>query len=759
MIEDIEIILIEDNDNLRFELQKNRNNNTIGPFIRKKTILQDSANSIFSKKYNDILLELKFFSIFLEFPITIEKKENNYIRIYKEAERKGIKKYEFSRGKSLKRKEYKIIKKYKEKFNNYIEITKLVFYIEFKKDFIILNPFIRVDESQVIPIYKELKDNVISKYPDLNKYISKYINEYIWIMNIIDFDIFNQLSTKYIKNNELVLLIKNSVSKNGKSSFKSNNDYNIDWLDSTSINTDEIINDRIITNYISNKQYSSFTDFNNNEIENNNKNKDQIISRINKNTHSNFKDILVPKNSYDLEVELKNLGFSGDLKDHQKYGIQWILDKYQKKQKGVLLADEMGLGKTIQSLSVLAYLNDDNFNCIIICPSSLKHNWLSEIKKFYPSLLKKTHLIENKDSELTNGINIISCELSKIKNDILDKCYNLLIFDEAQRIKNKHTKLWERINELDIPFKILLTGSPVENSENDLLNIIEIISMHSELAIWNSIQNNDTYKSEISENKVLIIKSFFENYILVRKKEEVINLPDCNVEYIKIKMDNSMRYTYDIIRKQFIYNLSKNKGAHSFMALDALLRLRQLCSLPQLIIDNFPDLNISTYSPKADKVEKIIYDSINTNNKIVLFSVFVGVLDEFEKRLEKKGINIARIDGNVSTLKRKDEIERFTKSKECKILLSSLHVGGVGLNLVEANTVIIYNSWWNPAIENQAISRVHRMGQNKTVNVYIPIYEDSIEEKILELLKYKRKITESFTDKSFNLKDYIELLK
>lgn len=756
----IELILIEDNKNLRFELQNKRTSNSIGPFIRIKSKLYNQLGCDFSDANNDILLALKAVSPFLEFPIVVEKTNIFYSDIYIKAQESEVKIYSYTKNKSLKRTAYKNIHRYEFIDFSKENITECVIYIEFKQSCILVNPFIKVSSStQLLPFYPEAIAYIKEQYSELDNSVWKHANDYMWRMSNVDFNLLHQSSQEYINNKTLKILIKKDVVKK-HSSYSKNNGYDIDWLDSKLINVDSIVNNRIITNYLINKQYSSFDDFNEENLNTNNKNKSNFEELTSsKNTALVNRKIKTVKNNKELADLLAGYGFIGILKEHQYHGVHWILDKYTKNQRGVLLADEMGLGKTIQSLSILVALYYENFNCIIVCPSSLKHNWYNEINKFFPLLIPKTNIIESQSQAFKPGINILSCEMSKIHKDIDSQNFDLLIFDEAQRIKNKKIKLWEKINKLEISFKLLLTGSPVENSEVDLLNLIEVVSNPKDIIHWEAISHNVAYKNEERENKISVIRAFFKNYIIYRNKEECLTLPECKAQYVSIEMDESMRKTYSLIREQFLYNLSKNKGAHSFMALDALLRLRQLCSLPSLIKDEFPDLDINLLSPKADKVEEIIESTIAQGGKVVLFSVFIGVLCEFEYRLKQKSILTARIDGSLNTTKRKGEIDKFTNNYTCKVLLSSLHVGGVGLNLVEANTVILYNSWWNPAVENQAISRVHRMGQNREVNVYIPVYKDSVEEKIQVLLENKRKLTNSFTDYSLNNQDYIDLLK
>lgn len=759
MSKSIELILIEDKDELRFELQNKRTSNSIGPFLRVKSILYSQLDSNFSNVNNNVLLALKAVSPFLEFPIVVEKTNRFYSNIYITAQESKVKIYSYVKNKSLKKSSYKTITQHCFFDFSKESITECVIYVEFKQSYILVNPFIRIDSStQLLPFYPELADYIKGKYSELDSSVWKYINDYMWRMSNIDFNLLHDSSQEYIKNKKLHILIKkNIVKKHG--SYSKSNGYNLDWLDSKLTDVKRIVNDRIITNYLLNKQYSSFDDFN--ETKSNICNKNLIHEEFSLTDSDNLinKEKRLPDGDKELGLLLANYGFHGVLKDHQYYGVHWILDKYAKNQRGVLLADEMGLGKTIQALSILVALYDESFNCIIICPSSLKYNWYSEINKFFPTLISNTNIIDSQSQSFKLGINILSCEMSKIHPDIEAQNFDLLIFDEAQRIKNKKIKLWEKVNKLKVPFKILLTGSPVENSEVDLLNLIEIVSNNEDIIHWEAISENMDYKNEGQENKISIIRAFFKNYIIFRNKEDCLTLPECKIQYVNIKMDDSMRNTYNIIREQFIFNLLKNKGAHSFMALDALLRLRQLCSLPSLIKNEFPNLDISLLSPKADKVEEIIELAIAQGGKVVLFSVFIGVLDEFENRIKHKNILTARIDGSVNATKRTEQIDKFTNNVACKVLLSSLHVGGVGLNLVEANTVIIYNSWWNPAVESQAISRVHRMGQCREVNVFIPVYEHSVEEKIQILLEKKRKLTSSFIDYSLHTQDYIELLK
>ena len=753
----LELILIEEQDNLRFEIQVARSKNTIGPFIRNRALI-NKLDTQLPEKQNEVAKILKLVSPFLDFPINVELSHDNCSFFYKKAKNANVKLYSLTKNSSLKKTKYRIIEDI-QLFESLVNsnIIEIVIYTEFSLSYVLANVFVKVEgSSRLYPLDTHFKKHLEQKFPLLDNCIYKYYKENIWKMSDIDFNALFYSSKKYLKDGTFKILTKIGNKKTKNTTFQKSR-YDIDWLDSSNSDLENVINDRIITNYIKNKQYSYFEGLNqcselneNSYLEHKDINSKVSYSRMKKVTN-------IPQSNQELDLLLSKCGFLGTLKAHQYHGISWIFERYKANQNGVLLADEMGLGKTIQSLSVLASLNHDNFNCLIICPSSLKHNWVNEIGKFFPKLLLKTLIIENSTQKFINGINIISCELSKSHQNVRDN-FDILIFDEAQRLKNKRTKLWQSTNQISSAFKLLLTGSPIENSECDLLNLLELITNDIKKSKWEAIVNNNNYRREDSLSKVLIIRSFFQNYILSRNKNDCLDLPPCELKYIKIDMDLSMSATYEMIRNQFLSLLSKNKGAHSFMALDALLRLRQLCSLPRLIESSFPDLEISQYSPKADKVEEIIDNNIAKGGKIVFFSVFIGVLDEFESRLNKKGIITARIDGNCSSSVRKVEIDKFITNDGCKVFLSSLHVGGVGLNLVEADTVILYNSWWNPAVENQAISRVHRMGQKNNVSVYIPIYKNTVEEKIQTLLSNKRMLSDTFDNFSLNSDDYINLL-
>ena len=359
-----------------------------------------------------------------------------------------------------------------------------------------------------------------------------------------------------------------------------------------------------------------------------------------------------------------------------------------------------------------------------------------------------------------NIVYIISYDT--LRNDLdefNEYTFNYAILDEAQAIKNMQalkTKSVKRITSLN---KLVLTGTPIENSVADLWSIFDFL-MPSYLF------NYDRFRLEIEKGVLmnddeaynrLIIKT--KPFILRRKKNDVLkDLPDKVEETISISMSKEQRMLYDAYLLQTRKALNQDASNNKIMVLSMLTRLRQICISPALVVDK--DLESEKINYCLDMVDNLI----NTDHKVLIFSQFVSALDIIQNELSKRGIEYFIITGDTSSKRRLEMAEEFNKesSKE-KVFLISLKAGGTGLNLVGADTVIHLDPWWNVAIENQASDRAHRIGQERKVTVFKLIMNNSIEEKVIELQKNKKEIADriisnndtDISNLSFNDYDYL----
>lgn len=461
----------------------------------------------------------------------------------------------------------------------------------------------------------------------------------------------------------------------------------------------------------------------------------------------------------DINTELLKLGFNITLKDYQIHGVAWLLKLYENKIRGGLLADEMGLGKTIQVISFLLLVHPKN--CLIVVPASLIHNWKNEIEKFTNFFQDKVSLDINKISTLT----IVSYET--VRNNIIDLQkypFDILILDESQKIKNDNTQVFNAVKNLQRFFTIVVTGTPIENSLNDLWSMILTIDYGLLELYSNKIKPllADCGENSYKKATALTIKIFYP-IILQRKKEDVLSLPNQNVKTLLIDFNDKEEIIYQKLIKVFSSALTSGlSGRIQSIALEGLLRLRQYCSLHKTIpntLINENDIKNANDS-KISKTLDIVKNSIQHNEKIIIFSQFTKTLDKLEPILKSFNYSYLRLDGSVSKKKREQFLNLFQHTDDYPVFLISLRAGGFGLNLTSAKNIILLEPWWNPAVEEQAFARIHRIGQLQETTVYRLIYRNSIEEKIDNLLEQKKGIFNEMSSVLINTKSLeMEIIK
>ena len=473
-----------------------------------------------------------------------------------------------------------------------------------------------------------------------------------------------------------------------------------------------------------------------------------------------------------IESVTTSPNLQANLREYQQFGLNWLNFLHEFSFSGIL-ADDMGLGKTVQTLAFLQLLKhrgELNKPSLIVMPTSLIGNWKNEITKFTPDLTflelygvdraKAFKDIENHDLILTT-YQLAQRDEEKYK----DKRFGYIILDEAQKIKNPKTKMAIAIKSFHSEYKLALSGTPIENHLGELWSIFDFLmrGFLDNLKLFKSFYQNPIEQEHDLKRRALLNKKIAP-FILRRTKEEVVKELPPKTEIIKrAKFDKKQAKLYENIRvtmEQKVREAIAGKGLSRshITILDALLKLRQVCCDPSLL--KLESAKKVKESAKLEMFLELIEDL--EGRKVLVFSQFTSMLTILEKAIKKRKISYTKLTG--ATRKREEAIAKFTKG-DANIFLISLKAGGVGLNLVEADTVIHYDPWWNPAVENQATDRAYRIGQDKAVFVYKLIVENSIEEQIIKLQEKKKSLqagiykgSEEQSDK-FSGEELVELLR
>ncbi|MBS4536661.1 SNF2 helicase associated domain-containing protein [Clostridium sp. D2Q-14] len=437
------------------------------------------------------------------------------------------------------------------------------------------------------------------------------------------------------------------------------------------------------------------------------------------------------------------------LRNYQNFGFKWLktLSKYG---FGGILADDMGLGKTLQVLTFLLSEKQEKGSqpSIIIVPTSLVYNWKDEINKFTPEL---NSLVISGDKKYRRELienmihyDIVITSYPLIRRDIEhynDINFRYCILDEAQHIKNSQSQNAKSVKMLKGKGFFALTGTPIENSLGELWSIFDFImpgylSSHSKFI---KKYEKPIIKDQDS-NRLNNLRKHIGPFILRRLKKDVLKeLPDKIEHKLVAELTKNQKKIYLAYLKEIkgeIESEIKNKGFKNshIKILSGLTRLRQICCHPSTFIDNY-----NGSSGKLELLEEILNDSIDSKHRILLFSQFTSMLSLIKDLLDSKNIRYKYLDGSTKSEKRGELVKSFNNG-DGDVFLISLKAGGTGLNLTGADTVIHFDPWWNPAVENQATDRAHRIGQNNSVHVMNLITKGTIEEKIFKLQEKKKKM-------------------
>lgn len=506
---------------------------------------------------------------------------------------------------------------------------------------------------------------------------------------------------------------------------------------------------------------------------------DRGIGKLSDDFHKNLKSLL----SEDIkETEQIPVGVDASLRNYQGTGYSWMYRLY-KNGFGGCLADDMGLGKTLQTLTLLKRVgnentveNSNNFevaetqlslfappvdntsgtSCkasLIIVPTSLIHNWINEVQKFVPSVKAYAYsgIARGDLTKAVNDYDLIITSYGIIRNDLekfVQHSFLYIILDESQMIKNPGSKTYAAVTQLKAENKLVLSGTPIENSLTDLWAQFNFINpgLLGNLNFFQSAFQIPIEKHN-DESKKERLQQLIAPFILRRTKQEVAKeLPELSEQQINCAMNEVQEAYYERekskARNMILENISSGglKKA-SMQVLQSLMRLRQIANHPGLIDEDY-----ISGSGKFNEVKRHLENLNGEGHKALIFSSFVGHLNIVADWLQECGMGYIMLTGESRN--REEIVNEFQNNPDCKFFLISLKAGGVGLNLTAASYVLMLDPWWNPAAEKQAINRAHRIGQEKQVMVYRFIAENTLEEKILKLQERKSELADIFVNEN-----------
>lgn len=440
--------------------------------------------------------------------------------------------------------------------------------------------------------------------------------------------------------------------------------------------------------------------------------------------------------------------FKAVLRDYQERGFQWLC-QLADWGVGACLADDMGLGKTIQALALIVSRAEKGAT-LIVAPASVARNWLRETQKFAPSLNPLLFGQGDRQEMVQNlkphDIMITSYGLMQTEAALLAQHnFTTIVLDEAQAIKNRQTKRSKTAMKLQGDFKILTTGTPIENHLGEIWNLFNFINP----GLLGSLDRfNNSYAVPIEKNQDMEkreqLKRLLQPFILRRRKNDVLSeLPEKTEVTLMVELSEEERAFYEALRRNALENLAgydEDGGQKRFQILAELMRMRQAACHPRLVV---PHSKIQ--SSKLQLLKQTVAELIENGHKALIFSQFVKHLRLIEEWVQSENISYQYLDGQTPLAKREKSINAF-QDGEGDLFLISLKAGGVGLNLTAADYVIHLDPWWNPAVEDQASDRAHRIGQKRPVTIYRLVSENTIEEKIVQLHADKRNLADSLLE-------------
>ena len=422
------------------------------------------------------------------------------------------------------------------------------------------------------------------------------------------------------------------------------------------------------------------------------------------------------------------------LRSYQKEGVTF-LTSVARYGLGGILADEMGLGKTLQVITFLSMQKESH--ALIIVPTALVYNWKKEFDRFAPEV--KVAVIhgekEKRMEQIKNrkAYDVVLTTYQTYKNDEAyyeDELWDYCILDAAQHIKNANAQLTKTMKKIKSKVRFALTGTPMENNLMELWSIMDFALPGY---LYQPLRFQNIFMTDPPQIEAL--RKLIGPFMLRRTKKEVLKeLPDKIEQKLYITLEGHHQRAYYAMQK-LIQQKMLNESAAKAAILAYLTKLRQVCLVPERLVKNYKGMN-----SKLEYLVSLLKDL--PNEKVLIFSQFTTVLGEIGKRLEEEGMVYHYLDGQVDARTRLERVEDFNQNEDRRIFLISLKAGGTGLNLTSASTVIHFDPWWNPAVENQASDRAHRMGQKQVVNVLKLVAKGTIEESIIALQEEKQLLIE-----------------
>lgn len=485
-----------------------------------------------------------------------------------------------------------------------------------------------------------------------------------------------------------------------------------------------------------------------------------------------------------IDLKLPSLrGFKTKLRPYQKVGLEWLFRLYCYSLSGIL-CDDMGLGKTHQAMALIAATKNQQEvrpfpgykmpkkKFLIVCPTSVIYHWQDKLKEFYPKLNILTFYGLSRSMQRFQqqfDVLLTSYGILRIDQKIISKIdFTLAIYDEIQVAKNHRSLTYSALKTISSRMKLGLTGTPIENSLRELKAIMDLVipSYMPEEAHFRDFFINPIEK-EKDQNKIKILKKMIEPFILRRKKEDVLKeLPDKTeqLSHCELSSDQVGLYNFflDQSKEKLLQDLQDSTKTIPYMHIFSLLtKLKQVCNHPKSI----DPVKYGGYSSgKWELFIELLNEARESGQKVVIFTQYLGMMDIMEDYLKENNIGYAAIRG--ATKERGKELKNFQKNPDCEVFVGSLKAVGLGVDLTSASVVIHYDRWWNAARENQATDRVHRMGQQKGVQVFKMVTLNTLEEKIDQIIRSKGKLmedvvgaTENEQVKAFSRQDLIDILQ
>ncbi len=483
-------------------------------------------------------------------------------------------------------------------------------------------------------------------------------------------------------------------------------------------------------------------------------------------------------------------GLKGKLRPYQHIGLSWLWFLYNYGLSGIL-CDDMGLGKTHQTMALMAAIKQDTQTqkvssdetprskrikkkFLIVCPTSVIYHWQDKLERFFPKMrILVYHGLNRSLKPFAQKYDVLLTSYGILRLDqksIIPLSFTLAILDEIQVAKNHRSQTFMALSKVKAKMRLGLTGTPIENSLRELKTLFD-------LTLPGYMPSDENFRKlfvlpierENDPNQKELLKRFIKPFILRRKKTEVLEeLPEKTIEISHCELSQEQRHLYhdhlNQSREKLIHELEDEKKSIPFIHIFALLSLlKQICNHPACLnkdIDNYQKYQ----SGKWDLFIELLNEARESQQKIVVFSQYLSMLDIIERYLREKNIGFASIRGN--TTNRAEQLKRFNKDPNCEVFVGSLKAVGLGVDLTAASIVIHYDRWWNAARENQATDRVHRMGQKRGVQVFKLVTKGTLEERIHKIIESKGELMEAIVTtegheqmKVFSRGDLIQLLQ